>query len=151
VVTVSPTRRRVLRLAAVLRVAAVLGLVPVAAVIGWAGLGDLSSEGFRPSELDFSYRAPELAGWQSASIVVLAGLVGSWGIVVGLHQRVHRVALVLAPLVGLAAALTGRVATAGVIGANIGLGLVVVLVLPVAAALLVLVLVLAWRQPPPPR
>lgn len=123
----------------------------MAAVLGWAGLGDLSSEGFRPSELDYSYRAPGLAVWQSESIVVLAGLVGLWAIVIGLHQRVSRVALVLAPLVGLAVALSGRVATAGVIGANIGLGLVVVFLLPVAAAVLVLALVLAWRRPRPLR
>lgn len=141
----SHTRPRVVRLAAV------LGLVLVAAVIGWAGLGDLSSDGFRPSELDYAHRAPELAVWQSASIVVLAGLLGLWAVVIGLHRRVRRVALVLAPLVGLAIAVSGRVATAGVIGANIGLGLVVVFVLPVAAAALVLALVLAWRGPRPPR
>ncbi len=141
VVVMSPSRPRVVRLAAV------LGLVLAAAVIGWVGLGDLSSTGFRPSELDYAYRAPELARWQSASVVVLAGLVGLWAIVLGLHRRVRRVALVLAPLVGLAVAVSARVATAGVIGANIGLGLVVVLVLPIAAAALVLALVLAWRGP----
>lgn len=133
------------------RVAAVAALVPAAAVAGWALLGDLSSEGFPVSALDYAHRAPELDPWQSVLIGVGVGALGVWAVVVGLRHQLRREALVPSVLVGLLLAGVGRVATAGVIGANIGYGLALALLVPAAVILLGLAVMLAWRPRRPRR
>ncbi len=127
------------------RVAAVTALVPAAVVAGWALIGDLSSEGFAATELDYARRPPELAVWESVLIGVGVGALAVWAVVVGLRHRLRRTALVPSVLVGLLLAGVGRVATAGVVGANIGYGLALLLLLPTAAVLLALAVALAWR------
>lgn len=111
---------------------AATALVLVTPVLAWLVLGDQSSDGFAPSELDFIARAPQIplavqwcAGVGGTAVALAALLV--------LHCAGRAVAperrrlwwLLLGPFLaaGVFAAMLGRTMTAGGIGANIGYGL----------------------------
>lgn len=119
------------------------GVLTVAAPLAtWGLVGRQDEQGVPPSQLDYAVRAPQLpAGAETA--LGAAGLVlavACAALLVRATRRKtfdHRWWQVLAPLVaaGLMAGAGWRVATAGVIGANIGAGLVVMFVVPLVSLL----------------
>ncbi|WP_133411974.1 hypothetical protein [Vallicoccus soli] len=134
-----PTARtaRTARPADVLAVAALAAAVPV---LTWYAVGDLSVQG---TDLDHAYRAPELPAWADAGLVAAALLAAGLAAArllrpAGLLRRDRRWWGVLLPAAatGLLAGWGVRVATAGVIGANIGAGLVLLVGVPLGGALL---------------
>lgn len=103
--------------------------------VAWWLIGDLSSVGFAPDELDYMVRAPEfLERHAAAAGVVGAVLTGACAAMLGwLYIRGHierRWPAVVAEVavLGVLAGGAARIVTAGVIGANIGGGLVVLIV-----------------------
>jgi hypothetical protein len=130
------TTPRILLPAAMLVVA-----VPVAA---WGLWGQQDAAGFRPSELDYAYRPPQLpAGLDTGLGIAALVLALVAGAVLVQATRRRRLAAdwwgVLVPLmlVGAAVGVGERVLTAGVIGANIGAGLAVFFMGPAIAGLLI--------------
>lgn len=123
-----------------------------AALLGWWLIGDLSFTGEAGKlGLDYALRPPQL----SEATVRAAAVVGAWllaGAVLALLTLVRRRRLrwlrMLAEWVvlGFLLAFGGRTATAGVVGADIGLGFFVVVVLPVMVATAVLLVVLSVRR-----
>ncbi len=126
-----------------------LALIPVA----WWLVGDQSSPGFTPEELDYTIRAPEaferhaqaagLAGTVVAAIC-LAAL--SW---LFLRREIDQPGLTRLAWVaagGVFVGIAGRILTAGSIGANIGGGLVIMVGIS-----MLLVFIFTARRPPPGR
>lgn len=98
-------------------------------VVAWWLIGDLSAEGFARDELDYAFEPPP---WSSGSVRVagmVALIVGAAVLVWALRamsdgsiDRRWRRVVIVHVVDGVYLAYLGRVATAGVIGANIGLG-----------------------------
>lgn len=119
------------------------GVLTIAAPVAtWGLIGRQDEPGVPPSQLDYVVRAPELPAAVETGLgaagLVLAALCSV--LLVRATRRGtfdHQWWQVLAPLVaaGLMAGAGWRVATAGVIGANIGAGLVVMFVIPLVALL----------------
>lgn len=147
------TRSRALILAAIVPVMAV-----ATPVVTWWGVGDLSVRGFG-TDLDHAVRPPHwsAAAQTAAGVTALVLLVAGLAVLgVGARRRwfLGQWCLVVALLMA-AGALTGwsgRVVTAGVIGANIGVGIAVFFCAPIVLGLiltaLVLAIVLAVREWP---
>jgi uncharacterized membrane protein len=121
------------------------------AVGSWWLIGNQSVHTRWPEQLDYAYRAPEVPHWVVATlgpIALVIAVVCVGGLVVAVSRRVIdrrwlHVAGLFA-LTGFLLAGIGRVATAGVIGANIGGGLAI-MVLPAVAGLVVWAAVIALR------
>jgi hypothetical protein len=115
-------------------------------------IGDRSAQDFAPDELDYAFTPPD---WSAASIrtagivalvvVLSAGSVLERAVRDCRLDRGWRAVVAVTMAAGLLAALTYRVATAGVIGANMGIGLLVLFVWPAFAVAIVWVAVRAVR------
>jgi nitrogen fixation-related uncharacterized protein len=114
--------------------AAACAAVLAAPVAAWWLVGDQSSEGFVRDDLDYVVTPPDwsatsvrLAGIVAVAVIFIGAIAILWAIRSGrFDRRWNRVVLVLfadAAFIGYA----GRVATAGVIGANIGFGMVMLI------------------------
>ena len=123
------------RLAVTLALALGTGLL----LVSWWLIGDLSSSGFSPDELDYMVRTPDVIERNSATAGVVGAVTAAVGLVVVsllfLGGRLERRSLILigagagcGAFLGLAA----RTITAGGIGANIGAGLVILFGVPAA-------------------
>jgi len=125
-----------------------------AALLGWWLIGDLSFTG-DAGELGLTYtvRPPQLSEATVRAAAAVGALVLAGGVFTLLNlvsRRRLRWFRMLAEwaALGFLLAFGGRVATAGVVGANIGAGFFVVVVLPVMVATAVLLVVLAVRRSP---
>lgn len=118
----------------------------------WWSVGDLSSPGFSPQELDYVVQPPDwsptvvrLIGIASTAVWLAAAGALAWAV---FRRHVDRGWIfVMGPLVVVAAMVGyfGRVFTAGVIGANIGAGIGIIVGLPLALLLLVWALTQSFR------
>ena len=104
-----------------------LALVPVT----WWLLGDLSSPGFDPEELDYIFRAPETLNRHATAagvtgLFVTAGcvMVLGWQYRKGGFDRRELTRVTIAVGLGFWTGMAARVFTAGGIGANIGGGII---------------------------
>jgi hypothetical protein len=97
-------------------------------------IGDLSSPGFDPEELDYMFRLPEAfeshattGGLIGASVAILCLLALGWMYTQGNLARREAVAIAFSAAAGVFIGFAARMLTAGGIGANIGGGLVIML------------------------
>jgi hypothetical protein len=126
-----------------------LAALPGAAAAAYWLVGDLSEPAPPPGllGLDYAVRPPAVPG----ALVAVAGSLGLLLTVVALARlRRHpaRPALVRLAVAGVLLGWSYRVATAGVIGANIGYGLVLLIVRPLLLVLLVSAAVQLVRRRP---
>ena len=127
-------------------VSALTGIVAVVVtpIAAWWLIGDQTFTGGRRDNLDYMYRAPSISGRTTATAGVIA-LVAATAAIAGLSLAARRrrvdprwlgvVALLM--LAGVLLAGVGRIATAGVVGANIGGGLAMFFGAPTVVALVV--------------
>ncbi len=129
------------------------GVVAVSTpVAAWWLVGDQSFGGRPGEELDYAFRAPDLSGWVTPVMGAIALAAGSLALMSLLFAARRReidgrwrgVVTLLVVAGGLLAGI-GRVATAGVIGANIGAGLAIFFGVPLCVVL-ILVALLKIRQ-----
>jgi hypothetical protein len=122
------------------------GLVAVvsAPAATWWLVGDLSAEGFTDDELDYMFRAPgwaeRLAAPMGAAALFALLCAGAVLARVAATKRLQRdwlVVVSLLVLAGVIAAGIARLATAGVIGANIGGSLSIMFGAPAVAGILI--------------
>ncbi len=130
--------------------AAAFAWVLATPLAAWWLIGDQSEGGIAPRNRDYVAHAPKLPSWlvpTAGALALLTFLICGAALAHAvLHRRVDRRWLgVLAPLAlgGVLVAYTGRVATAGVHGANIGFGLCVILGGPILAVLVASAIVLS--------
>lgn len=124
-----------------------VALIPVT----WWLIGDLSSPGFAPEELDYMFRAPEAferhataAGLIGSSVAIICLLSLGWMYLQGNLDRRGLVTMVAVAAAGAFGGFSARTMTAGGIGANIGAGLVFMV-----GAAAVVGLAFTWRRDRP--
>ena len=112
--------------------AAVLGVALTA--LTWWLVGDLSSPGFAPGELDYMFRAPDTferhttsVGLGGAAIAIACLVLLLWMYFRGDVDRRGVVVIGSLAAAGVYLGFAARTVTAGGIGANIGAGLVVMI------------------------
>ena len=123
-------------------------LTPLA---GWWLIGDQSFTGRPRDDLDYAFRAPEIAGWITAVAGAIA-LVIATAAVITVVLAVRRGLIddrwlgVIGMLIGAGVVLAfiARTATAGVVGANIGAGLAIFFGGAIVAGLVVAAGLRSW-------